>query len=31
MDVGLVETSCGRLRCTDDGWFLLDEAVSRLV
>jgi putative oxygen-independent coproporphyrinogen III oxidase len=31
MDAGLVETSCGRLRCTDDGWFLLDEAVGRLV
>lgn len=31
MDAGLVETSCGRLRCTDAGWFLLDEAVSRLV
>jgi putative oxygen-independent coproporphyrinogen III oxidase len=31
MDAGLVETSCGRLRCTDEGWFLLDEAVSRLV
>jgi putative oxygen-independent coproporphyrinogen III oxidase len=27
----LVETSCGRLRCTDAGWFLLDEAVTRLV
>jgi oxygen-independent coproporphyrinogen-3 oxidase len=31
MDAGLVETSCGRLRCTDSGWFLLDEAVARLV
>ncbi len=30
MDAGLVETSCGRLRCTEAGWFLLDEAVSRL-
>lgn len=30
LDAGLVETSCGRLRCTDDGWFLLDEAVRRL-
>jgi putative oxygen-independent coproporphyrinogen III oxidase len=27
---GLVTTSCGRLQCTDDGWFLLDEAVARL-
>ncbi len=27
---GLVETACGRLRCTDTGWFLLDEAVTRL-
>jgi len=30
LDAGLVETACGRLRCTDDGWFLLDEAVARL-
>ena len=27
---GLVATSCGRLQATDDGWFLLDEAVRRL-
>ena len=27
---GLVTTSCGRLQCTEDGWFLLDEAVRRL-
>ena len=27
---GLVRTSCGRLQATDDGWFLLDEAVQRL-
>ncbi len=27
---GLVETACGRLRCTDRGWFLLDDAVDRL-
>jgi putative oxygen-independent coproporphyrinogen III oxidase len=27
---GLVETACGRLRCTDAGWFLLDDAVTRL-
>lgn len=30
MAAGLVETACGRLRCTDEGWFLLDEAVARL-
>jgi len=30
LDAGLVETACGRLRCTDAGWFLLDEAVDRL-
>ena len=30
LNLGLVETSCGRLRCTASGWFLLDEAVSRL-
>jgi putative oxygen-independent coproporphyrinogen III oxidase len=27
---GLVETACGRLRCTETGWFLLDDAVGRL-
>jgi putative oxygen-independent coproporphyrinogen III oxidase len=27
---GLVETACGRLRCTEPGWFLLDDAVGRL-
>jgi putative oxygen-independent coproporphyrinogen III oxidase len=27
---GLVETACGRLRCTARGWFLLDDAVGRL-
>ncbi|MEX2550631.1 MAG: radical SAM family heme chaperone HemW [Nitriliruptoraceae bacterium] len=27
---GLVETAGGRLRCTDAGWFLLDQAVDRL-
>lgn len=27
---GLVETACGRLRCTERGWFLLDDAVGRL-
>lgn len=26
----LVETACGRVRATDRGWFLLDEAVRRL-
>jgi putative oxygen-independent coproporphyrinogen III oxidase len=31
IDAGLVETACGRLRCTEDGWFLLDEAVGRLI
>ncbi|MBS3940316.1 MAG: radical SAM family heme chaperone HemW [Actinobacteria bacterium] len=31
MDAGLVTTACGRLQCTEDGWFLLDEAVSRLL
>ena len=30
MAVGLVTTSCGRLQCTADGWFLLDQAVARL-
>ena len=30
LDAGLVETACGRLRCTERGWFLLDEAVRRL-
>ena len=30
MAAGLVTTSCGRLQCTDDGWFLLDQAVARL-
>ena len=30
MAAGLVSTSCGRLQCTQDGWFLLDEAVARL-
>jgi putative oxygen-independent coproporphyrinogen III oxidase len=30
MAAGLVSTSCGRLQCTEDGWFLLDEAVARL-
>ena len=26
----LVTTSCGRVQCTERGWFLLDEAVRRL-
>ncbi len=30
LDAGLVTTACGRLQCTADGWFLLDEAVQRL-
>lgn len=30
MAAGLVSTSCGRLQCTEEGWFLLDEAVARL-
>ncbi|MEY3020724.1 MAG: hypothetical protein RLZZ272_1708 [Actinomycetota bacterium] len=30
MAAGLVETACGRLRATNEGWFLLDEAVARL-
>ncbi|MFA9430987.1 radical SAM family heme chaperone HemW [Egicoccus sp. AB-alg2] len=31
MAAGLITTACGRLQCTEDGWFLLDEAVSRLL
>ena len=31
LGAGLVETACGRLRCTTQGWFLLDDAVSRLL
>jgi len=30
LGAGLVRTSCGRLQATDEGWFLLDEAVQRL-
>lgn len=30
MAAGLVETACGRLRSTERGWFLLDDAVDRL-
>lgn len=30
MAKGLIMTSCGRLQCTEDGWFLLDEAVRLL-
>jgi putative oxygen-independent coproporphyrinogen III oxidase len=30
LHAGLVTTACGRLQCTADGWFLLDEAVQRL-
>lgn len=31
MRLGLVETACGRVRSTADGWFLLDEAVRTLL
>lgn len=31
VDAGLVTTTCGRLHCTPDGWFLLDEAIRRLL
>jgi putative oxygen-independent coproporphyrinogen III oxidase len=30
MAAGLITTACGRVQCTDEGWFLLDEAVARL-
>jgi putative oxygen-independent coproporphyrinogen III oxidase len=30
LDAGLVEHACGRLRTTERGWFLLDDAVARL-
>jgi putative oxygen-independent coproporphyrinogen III oxidase len=30
LDAGLVELACGRLRATERGWFLLDDAVARL-
>jgi putative oxygen-independent coproporphyrinogen III oxidase len=30
LDADLVELACGRLRCTEAGWFLLDDAVARL-
>jgi putative oxygen-independent coproporphyrinogen III oxidase len=30
IDAGLVTTACGRVQCTQEGWFLLDEAVARL-
>ena len=30
MAKGLVTTACGRMQCTEDGWFLLDEAVRLL-
>jgi oxygen-independent coproporphyrinogen-3 oxidase len=30
MTHGLIMTSCGRVQCTEQGWFLLDEAVRRL-
>ncbi len=31
LDAGLVTTACGRLQATERGWFLLDEAVRRLI
>jgi putative oxygen-independent coproporphyrinogen III oxidase len=31
MDAGLITTACGRLQATDHGWYLLDEAVTRLM
>lgn len=31
LDAGLLRTSCGRLQATESGWFLLDEAVTRLM
>jgi putative oxygen-independent coproporphyrinogen III oxidase len=31
MAAGLVTTACGRLQCTEQGWFLLDDAVNRLL
>lgn len=31
MRVGLIETACGRVRSTKEGWFLLDEAVRMLL
>jgi putative oxygen-independent coproporphyrinogen III oxidase len=31
MDAGLITTACGRLQCTEEGWFLLDDAVGRLL
>ncbi len=30
MAKGLITTACGRLQCTETGWFLLDEAVRLL-
>ncbi|MFP4150316.1 MAG: radical SAM family heme chaperone HemW [Nitriliruptoraceae bacterium] len=30
LEAGLVEIACGRLRCSERGWFLLDAAVDRL-
>ncbi|MGH3443295.1 MAG: radical SAM family heme chaperone HemW [Nitriliruptorales bacterium] len=30
-DVGLLELSCGRFQASDDGWFLLDDLVQRLI
>lgn len=30
VEAGLVSTACGRLQATEQGWFLLDDAVARL-
>ena len=31
MKVGLITTACGRLQATERGWYLLDDAVTRLM
>lgn len=31
LNAGLLRTACGRLQATEDGWYLLDEAVMRLM
>ncbi len=30
-DAGLLQLSCGRFQASDDGWFLLDELLARLI
>lgn len=30
-DAGLLQLSCGRFQATEDGWFLLDELLARLI